>query len=220
MGWGASGFLFIRGTALRILKVNARLSRLQGNDPEERQQIHGHHPPIWLNSAWKCTNAAKVRGAGTARNARTEKIARARRVCGSPRRRTRLRARTPSPPGGGASAAAGEPWVALRGRPAPGKGDSGRGAGGPGNSPPHCTGHNLPRISCPCWRPPASLYSQLPNSWWLFQRRVSQCSTNATCKRSSNPEGSPRCRGLPLGPQVKVSYLGVGARIRANAAQK
>lgn len=101
----------------------------------------------------------------------------------------------------------------LRRRESPGppRGAARRGERGPrveegaGNAPPHCTRHNLPRISCPCWRPPASLYSQLPNSWWLFQRRGSKCSTNATSRRSSNPEGSPRGRGPPLGPQVKIS---------------
>lgn len=57
----------------------------------------------------------------------------------------------------------------------------------------HCTRHNLPRISCPWWRLQASLYSQLPNSWWLFQKRVSICST------ALHPKGLPTENGPSRG---------------------
>lgn len=55
--------------------------------------------------------------------------------------------------------------------------------------------HYLPRISCPWWRPQASLYSQLPNSWWLFQRRVSEGSTNATSEGPPTQKRRPAAGG-------------------------
>lgn len=113
-------------------------------------------------------------------------------MCRRPRRPTRLGARTPSPPGGGASAAAGELGAALLCRAAPGKGDPGREVGRSGNAPPQCARPNLPRISSPCWRPPASLYSRLPNSWWLLQSRV------LNVPPALHPKGLPTQKGPPV----------------------
>lgn len=75
-------------------------------------------PLVPHNSASKCRNAAKVRGVGKGQHERTEKIPRARRVCGSPRGQTRLQARTP---GRRASAAGGDLGTALPRRTVPGK---------------------------------------------------------------------------------------------------
>lgn len=157
------------------------------------------NPPVRHNSASKCRNAAKVRGARKGRHESTEKIPRARRVCGRPRGQTRLRARTPRR---AASAAAGSSEPPRRAARYPERGDPGRRAAG--DASPHFARHNLPRISCPWWTLQASLYSQLPNSWWLFQQSASALHQRYI-QKVFRPRRVPPAVGGCLGSQVKVS---------------
>lgn len=157
------------------------------------------NPPVRHNSASKCRNAAKVRGARKGRLERTEKIPRARRVCGA---RAGGPASAHAPPAAALLRPAQSSEPPCRASRSPQSGDPGRCAAG--DASPHCARHNLPRISCPWWTLQASLYSQLPNSWWLFQRSVSMF-RQRYIQKVFRPGRVPPAVGGCLGPQVKVS---------------
>lgn len=173
-----SGCLLIRSTALRVPQVNERGSPLPGSEPREPQRNSGETLPFGLTlpSSPGILQKLRVRGKGGTedlRHSRSQASCRPASVHAQPRRWRRRCTRElgivrpPRVPGGHPPG-----WV-------------------PGNASPRRRRHNLPRISCPWWRPQASLYFQLPNSWWLFQRKRSKCSHKATSKRSANPEGVP-----------------------------
>ena len=211
------GFLFIQGKALRILKVNERFSWLQENGPLRTAEKSWETLPFGLTLLGSAgmlqklgmrgregtRGLQKFRGQGECAGVVAGGPASARARRAGPAEAPQQREESSGPPCPGCTL--------------PGKGNPGREESG--NASPHYTHHNLPRISCPWWRLQASLYSQLPNSWWLFQKRVSKCSTNATSKRSSNPEGCPVVGDCLLALKSRFLTEG-GGGIKADGPQK